>query len=1077
MRNVFRVAILVGLSACDGNLSLKNPNPSTTLPPLQAPERDYRAGMLAYGSRYALDYCGAQSATMPLSNQVGPIDLQYGVNIAETSRSAVHFYIVSDGKTVAELLTRRPFPGSEQRLLIRVTDPDDRLVYWGYQQSATANSPAQKFSDPVVPPADGRICLGTTGTYRVQIYGNHNVDVALALSPNAQYGVSFPYLNYRAWPGQPTEMFFWAPVHRAIPLKLTLSGGEGLSGISVTDMTRNSDITTLPELVIPPDPALEGHEMRMRFARPGWVFRATGFPLILSNTREAAKAIRGSLYRINQGLYRGALVSHRFQVEIAENIIPHLLNEIGDAAQLFRASGANYPATQAACMNPNGLNAARRAYFLIGDWYAPFAAAKWSLGADQSAIPWQNVNPSSRWLGAVGLSKLGAQLCERSDDCVNGTACVGGKCEREFNESVDYWDTLRPLRYEGSSVYPTGLSPTTGVWAAVGFSATHFHPCNFYGPKSAGAPAEYPALLARAALSNLVDFLSFQAEGHWAGLYNSSEYSGGAAFAVGPKISPAFAYVAPHLTTYFKKSRGKNRWGDERETVGEAAHRTWAEGIRLLQDRIYLNPLVTARNQSAHLLLAFRHHFEGSRGLVWADLMSGLSRNWASWFVDNAHPSGYYAESLGPSPSYNGITHWHMAAYLKSTEVDPQGPDQKMRVALERSYDYFNHSVVREPSGQANDGYSFGHRIGNGITLEQWSGARDIVMDSPAVSLWSPTVSLTQALNALRNLARGFDAYAESLYAGGEYRGNVSYGGVHYDGENRVTGLLPSERAGSFDHLVADEFLAVKRSTYYAQVYFGKPAPVPFYVSKRDSLRDPIALENLPPGASAQTNIDIYHSAPFNGGGLTIVGSAFGASIQATNWSPLTHHGLVLERNEGGRTKRYWEEYFSVDYDFDSTASILEVRGTLEKVPLQFTRRYQFRANEIGVSVLLRAQSAFSATDLAEVLPLASCSRPDCAQEPLINRKREGTLFSFLGEVPGSVPMYPVVANGMRVSDSRNRFVEVRFTGNQNLAFANHGLRFEYYGDETQVSWLKVKLPNSFSTNQTYQLDYRLVLP
>lgn len=1074
MRFVVWVFIFVGILGCNANLSRKGAPPAE-LPPQQGSERDYRAGMMAYGSRYPLEHCGAAAGEGELPVRIGPIDLQYGSNFPSSSRSAVHFYIVSSGRTLFELRSQRPHQG-EQRLLVRITDPEDRLVYWGYQESASANAPTKEFVDPIVPPARGRLCLGTAGTYQVRVYGNRNVDVTAAVSRDTPYGVLFPYLNYREWVGQPSEMFFWAPVHRKIPLKLSLTGGEAASGLSVTDLTANQT-PTLPDIVIPPDSTLEGHEMRIRFARPKWEFRANGFPLILTNTQEAARAIRASLYRISQGVYRGLLVSHRFQVEIAENILPALAREVGDRAQLFQASGTNYPATQAACTQPVGLNEARRSYFLTGGWYAPFAATKWVLGLDDGGRPWQSVDPTSRWMGGVGLSQLGAQVCALSEDCTNGSACVSGKCSQPFGENTDYWDTFRPLRYEGTGTYPAGFSPTSGILAAVGFSSTHFHPCNFYGPSRANAPAAYPALLARAALSNLADFLVLPEEGFWAGNYDSSEYAGGAGFAVGPKTSPAFAFVAPHLSTYFRSPRGPNPWGPEGESVGEAAHRTWAEGIRMVQDRMYLNALVTARNQSAHFLLAFRHHFEGSRGLVWADLMSGLSRNWASWFVDNAHPAGYYQESLGPSPSYNGMTHWHMAAYLKSTEEDREGPDRKMRAALEKSYEYFNHSVVREPSGEPNDGYSYGHRIGNGITLEQWGGARNIVMDSPSVGLWSPVVSFSKAVSALQNIAQQFESQVAALFSGGEYRGNVSYEGIYYDGENRVAGRLPSEEVGSFTRLVEKEFLAVKRGTYYAQAYFGKPAPDPYYVSKRDSMRDFSPLENIAPGASGQTSIDLYHFAPFNGGGLAIVGSSFGASIQAANWSPLTHHGLIAEKSENGKVQRYWEEYFSVDFNLDAQNSKLEVTGTLEQLPLEYSRRYEFRETEIAVTVLLHAKSAFSVLDLAEVLPFASCSRARCVDGSLINRKQDGTVFAFIGQGPGAFAGYPLSATGLRVSDSRNRFFELLFSGAQNLQLAQHGLRFDYYGDESQISWLKVKLPTTFSAGQNYQLDYRLVLP
>ena len=94
--------------------------------------------------------------------------------------------------------------------------------------------------------------------------------------------------------------------------------------------------------------------------------------------------------------------------------------------------------------------------------------------------------------------------------------------------------------------------------------------------------------------------------------------------------------------------------------------------------------------------------------------------------------------------------------------------------------------------------------------------------------------------------------------------------------------------SGSFTRTFGDELIAVKRPSYYAAVFVGKPAGSSALSNKLDFQKPESAGESFG-GTVSERKI-----TPYLGGGLSLFWTpAYGTSLLATNWAPTTHHGLV----------------------------------------------------------------------------------------------------------------------------------------------------------------------------------------
>ena len=385
-------------------------------------------------------------------------------------------------------------------------------------------------------------------------------------------------------------------------------------------------------------------------------------------------------------------------------------------------------------------------------------------------------------------------------------------------------------------------------------------------------------------------------------------------------------------------------------------------------------------------------------------------------------------ESQGPDPSYAGLSHYHMAVYAREAN------SQTMLDAIRKSYRFFNHTVAPEPDGSMLGACNFGHRIARSFVDEQWLGARGITVDIPEVALW-PVSSGGVTDKRLSETAPSGEVFATARY-------------LYYRQPN-VSGIFPAKEIGAFTRNFGDELLAVKRPSYYAAVFVGKPVPpgpssIRAYLPNKSEFQKPESAGESSGGTASERTI-----TPYLGGGLSLFWTpAYGTSLLGMNWAPTTHHGLVATESNGAR---YWEDYFATQFQLDN--NVLKITGKMENLPINYTRVYAFRDNEIVVNVQLTATESKVLTKLVEILPFAS------------GEAKRNTQIQVPGETGGKA-----VTQSLKVVNSKNSGMTVLFDQPAAVNVQRNGLKF----NNLQINRVEIVLPNELQKGQTITLNYRL---
>ena len=445
-----------------------------------------------------------------------------------------------------------------------------------------------------------------------------------------------------------------------------------------------------------------------------------------------------------------------------------------------------------------------------------------------------------------------------------------------------------------------------------------------------------PELLHRAAAAALRDLMSVNEEGILAGSASEmSDYSGFPSFVFGQRHFQEFAIAAPHMPPHIRE--------------------IWTEGLRHLVDRYWPEGLVSTRNQSSHFLTAFQYFAMGSDDPV----DQALAKKFAARFIAGMSDAGYPAEAGGPCASYVGISHHYMSKYWLHSG------DDDMRAALEKSYDFFNHTAAPEPDGGALAGFNFNHRVPAGFHAEQYSGARSLA--------W-------KGLENVRPWKRDKDRSRTASVSGAEHWSpqpvatqarfpQLAYFATAVGGEDSLPGQWPSESKEPFIKVFGDELVAVKRPGYYAAFYVGRPAATPYYLFGAAK-----GIKPWPDGGESNSGSmqKLYVEAkgtrrPFNNGGLTIFQTPeFGSAILGAP-APFTHHGLVAKGENG---LLHAEDYFAAEFQLNEQENELKCTGRLDTFPLQYQRSYQFNDDHLAVRLQCSASADFKTEDLIECIPL-----------------------------------------------------------------------------------------------------------
>ena len=952
-------------------------------------------------------------------------------------------YVVGDGiPTTARVTINRYGPNAiEDRIMVRVFDPEEKLIF---KENFERYSTSPDLWADIYP-----VDLPATGVYQIRVTSGLSKlgdpsskvqsalsKVAVTLSRDLQWGVSFQNGMYSGWPNQPAKLYAWVP-RNAESLRLGLVDGATVSvkdqdgtpiltasGKEVKEVTIGLDQNGKPKTervwTFTISPTISPPE--------NWSFRAADFPLILCPNPEAAQAIRASV----EITADGTVLCHKFQRKILE-ALPTLLDpkNVGDGTQMVKP----LIATKSQWLS----NAKRNGWLL--DTYSGFRRVDRALRS-------QNVEPTSHWAGAMGT---GEPMRDRDLNNVYDPDSMWWEWrlqEKDIpgNPTLPWtfevrkrWDRLKSIGlYAGTSLRPYGETIALALAATINES---FNP--YYGDKR---------LFNRAAAASLSDLLVLGEDEIWRGTdpenADLNPYPGNSAFAIGQKTLEPFSLVAPHMTE-FPELRS-----------------LWTEGLRRLLDRQYPMYLTTARNQSSHFLTAFLQFYKGTGESK--DLQK--AREFAARFIQELSPPGYPMESEGPDPSYAGLSHYHMAVYTREAEEISGDKTQTMLDAIRNSYRFFNHTVAPEPDGTMLGACNFGHRIARSFVEEQWGGARGITSDVSEVGLWPiSSVAVTdERLNAtdMDSKVKINESFATARY-------------LYYQKSNQqsnTSGTLPptfpaKEPVGSFTRNFGDELIAVKRPSYYAAVFVGKGGLLNFKSiyrlpeDPRESSGGTFSDISDPKNPAYRTERTI---TPYLGGGLSLFWTpSYGTSLLGTNWAPTTHHGLVATQKTTGN--RSWEDASATQ--FQLTGNLLKITGKIENLPITYTRLYDFRDKEIVVSLQLTATADIALEKLVEVLPFAAGSVKYNPQIQVLNDIAEVRLRIRNNYIlpNNSNPSVDVVFDrDIVVSDRSGE----RLLATQPVTFnvQQKGFRF---GD-LQINRAEIVLPSTLKPNQTITLNYRL---
>lgn len=443
-------------------------------------------------------------------------------------------------------------------------------------------------------------------------------------------------------------------------------------------------------------------------------------------------------------------------------------------------------------------------------------------------------------------------------------------------------------------------------------------------------------LIHRATAACFLDLQKMQEAEHFP-RYQNDPYSGHPAFTLGQRILPAYGIASPHMP--------------------DSIREIWTEAVRHLVDRHLCDYITTTRNQTAHFLTAFESFGQASRDSIYQT----LSRRFARLFVSSQAPAGWYEEAYGPCGSYSGITDYLMAEYFRMTG------DTMMRNSLARNYDFFNHGNAPEPNDRTLlGGFNYNHRIGQGFFGEQWAGATRLGRDIPEVGIWlkqtqaeisaDSLTAITQITNALGNLS----TQIPGMFSPRNYE--------HYMRTSDTSYIWPAYRE-PFTRNFADDMVAVKTSTYFANIFTGTPAGALWQLSSRELVREPRAFE------TDSTHVyvaNVNKVAPLLGGGLSTFWTPdFGTSLMATNWAPDFHNGVVA-RVQNTTVERYWEDYLAATFTWDSVQKELHMMGEIEDQDIAYDREIVFRDCYLDCAVALMVNAPFNFVDMNEFIPLAN---------------------------------------------------------------------------------------------------------
>ena len=445
-------------------------------------------------------------------------------------------------------------------------------------------------------------------------------------------------------------------------------------------------------------------------------------------------------------------------------------------------------------------------------------------------------------------------------------------------------------------------------------------------------------------------------------------YPGVAAFEFGVIYFPVYALAAPAI----------------REILPEVFS-DWTNILRHAVDRHLPAAIATARNQSAHFPAGVWQFALGCGEPRYRDMARRLTRR----FTRSLSPAGYMMENQGPETTYQGMTNFYMA---KTWQLSKQ---RELLDVLRIVFRLLNHTVAPEPDGRLIGCSSFSHRTPGSYVEAQYGGGWELVGgELPEAGLWcrqqyaDDSLPEARSKTILEQLEKPLDDawHLDPKNYSRTYNSQIAFYQYLYWTPPAKLNLggktWPALEKKDFIRVFGDEFIAVKRPSYYTLLYVGQPAPQ-YYVRYREKHRRLLPKEGDPDARTWDFYGGKSPASPYTGGSLCLFWTPnYGTCISGYNWAPTVRHGLTVTDKKGLRS---WEHYGKANFDLDKSKSTLRVWGAVEHVPLHYERRFQFLVDRIVYTLRLTADEDFEARAIVENFPIAFKKK----QSPILFQKDE----------------------------------------------------------------------------------------
>lgn len=479
--------------------------------------------------------------------------------------------------------------------------------------------------------------------------------------------------------------------------------------------------------------------------------------------------------------------------------------------------------------------------------------------------------------------------------------------------------------------------------------------------------------------------------------------------------------------------------------------RVWQAGQQRLTDRLLYGQVGGCTNQWTVLLAGLWRYYEGTGD---DEYKRAVLRN-THWLTDavfggtGQRPAGYMTEAMGPDATYNGITGHYLAELYHATG------DKAILEAERKSYDLFNHTVAPEPDGTWLGSSGYCHRTPGDWTSPQYGAGLGPMSDElPEAGLrypehppWAYPVPITDEASRTKaeaDLRKAMQYFGEDYFTlepANAARANGAFDIQFTNWRNWTNRFLPGElpcvAEASFTRNFGDEFLCVRRPSYYAFLYCG------------------VAYQEWQMGVRPKEYLEQY---PHNDGLCMFWSPEFGSSLLTKNWGASRANTLLVKVGEG---QVLWPYYMNVKSKLDTVAATAELSGKIRETPLTYQRSYRFLDDGVECTLSVKSDGDFRCENVWECIPY-----------PLADLK-PGMQVSLL-DAQGQPVENGQPAKAIRFGDKAGYGHSITFAEPVVIELGQDESTDHYAGKHTYGRAL-VSLPAQWTAGQEYALQYRLV--